>query len=81
MHLGRLFSLGWSTQYLPTSQLRFKVDVGVLAELNRLTSKMPMPKAGLTSKNNAALRQFDDPAVLQRLIALPDRLWAEVKRG
>jgi hypothetical protein len=53
----------------------------VLAELNRITSKMPMPKAGFTSKNNAALRQFDDPAVLQRLIALPDRLWAEVKRG
>ena len=39
---------------------------------------MPMP--GLTPKNKAALRQFDDPAVLQRLINLPKRLWAEVKR-
>jgi len=39
---------------------------------------MPMP--GLTPKNKAALRQFDDPAVLRRLIKLPERLWAEVKR-
>jgi integrase len=41
---------------------------------------MPMPAAGLTHKNKAALRQFDDPDVLQRLIDLPARLWAEVKR-
>src|SRR6202040_295014 len=35
---------------------------------------------GLTPKNKASLRQFDDPAVLQRLIDLPKRLWAEVRR-
>jgi hypothetical protein len=51
-----------------------------LAELTRLTGKMPMPKPGLTPKNKAALRQFDDPAILQRLHDLPSRLWAEVKR-
>ena len=51
-----------------------------LTNSNRLTSKVPMPKPGLTSKNKAALRQFDDPAVLQRLAGLPKRLWAEVKR-
>jgi hypothetical protein len=51
-----------------------------LAELTRLTGKMPMPKPGLTPKNKAALRQFDDPAILQRLHDLPRRLWAEVKR-
>jgi integrase len=39
-----------------------------------------MPKPGLTSKNKASLRQFDDLAALQRLIDLPIRLWAEVKR-
>ena len=57
-----------------------KLKPNVLAELTRLTSKMPMPMPGLTPKNKAALRQFDDPAVLQRLIKLPERLWAEVKR-
>jgi integrase len=51
-----------------------------LTELTRLTGKMPMPKPGLTPKNKASLRQFDDPAALQRLHDLPRRLWAEVKR-
>lgn len=58
-----------------------KVDAGALTELKRLTSKVPMPKAGLTPKNKRAMRQFDDPAVLQRLRNLPTRLWAEVKRN
>jgi integrase len=57
-----------------------KVDVGALAELTRLTGKVPMRAAGLTDKNKRFLRQFDDPAVLHRLYELPSRLWAEVKR-
>jgi integrase len=57
-----------------------KLKPDELAELTRLTGKMPMPKPGLTPKNKATLRQFDDPAVLQRLYDLPRRLWAEVKR-
>ena len=57
-----------------------KLQPGVLAELRRLTSKMPMPKPGLTPKNKASLRQFDDPAALQRVISLPKRLWAEVRQ-
>ncbi len=57
-----------------------KVDTGVLAELTRLTGKVPMPASGLTDKNKRFLRQFDDPAAMQRLHRLPHRLWAEVKR-
>jgi integrase len=57
-----------------------KVDAATLTELRRLTSKVPMPLAGLTEKNKRALRQFDDPAVLRRLYEFPWRLWAEVKR-
>ena len=57
-----------------------KVDAGVLAELTRLAGKIPMPVLGLTAKNKRALRQFDDPAVMQRLFNLPGRLWDEVKR-
>jgi hypothetical protein len=51
-----------------------------LAELNRLAARLPKLTSGLTTKNRATLRQFDDPAALQRLYALPDQLWAEVKR-
>jgi integrase len=57
-----------------------KVDAAVFAELKKLVGKMPMPQPGLTNKNKGFLRQFDDPAVLQRLHDLPDRLWAEVRR-
>jgi integrase len=57
-----------------------KLQPEKLTELNRLTAKMPMPATGLTPKNKAALRQFDDPAVLRRMIDLPKRLWTEVKR-
>jgi len=55
-------------------------DLAVIAELTRLASKVPVPASGLTEKNKRFLRQFDDPAVLQRLFNLPSRLWAEVKR-
>jgi integrase len=57
-----------------------KVDAQRLAELKRLLGKMPVPLIGLTDKNKRFLRQFDDPAVLQRLYRLPDKLWAEVRR-
>jgi len=59
---------------------RERVEAPVLAELKRLVSKMPAPVFGLTDKNKIVLRQFDDPKVLQRLVELPERLWAEVRR-
>jgi integrase len=58
-----------------------KVDRGVLAELTRLAGKISVPMSGLTDKNKRSLRQFDDPAILQRLFDLPDRLWREVRNG
>jgi hypothetical protein len=57
-----------------------KVGTGALAELTRLAGKIPMPMAGFTDKNKRRLRQFDDPAILQRLFNFPRRLWDEVKR-
>ena len=57
-----------------------KVDAQVFAELKRLVGKMPAPVMALTDKNKRALRQFDDPAVLRRLYALPERLWVEARR-
>jgi integrase len=57
-----------------------KVDGQILAELRRLFGKLPVPLSGLTDKNKRFLRQFDEPATLRRLVGLPDRLWAEVKR-
>ena len=57
-----------------------KVDPAILAELKRLVRKVPVPASGLTKKNKRFLRQFDDPDAFRRLVHLPDKLWAEVKR-
>jgi integrase len=57
-----------------------KVNQAALDELKRLARRVPMPASGLTSKNKTTLRQFDDPANLQRLFDFPRRVWAEVKR-
>jgi hypothetical protein len=57
-----------------------KVDGAVLAELKRLAGKLPAAKVGLTDKNKRFLRQFDDPDGLSRLVKLPERLWADVRR-
>jgi integrase len=51
-----------------------------LAELKRLARRLPALTSGLTAKNRAMLRQFDDPAMLRKLYALPEKLWAEVRR-
>jgi integrase len=55
------------------------VDAQIFAELKRLVGKMPEPVMTLTDKNKRALRQFDDPAVLRRLYALPEQLWNEAR--
>jgi integrase len=57
-----------------------KVDGAAQTELKRLLNKVPMPLKGLTDKNKRFLRQFDDLNALRRLVQLPERLWAEVKR-
>jgi integrase len=57
-----------------------KVDDTTLVELKRLAGKLPTPRADLTPKNKRFLRQFDDPLVLQRLRALPAKLWPKVRR-
>ena len=58
-----------------------KVDEATANELRRLAGKLPAPAPGLTRKNKGALRQFDDPQVLHRLVSLPVRVWAEVKKS
>jgi hypothetical protein len=57
-----------------------KVDGVTLTELKRLAGKVPEPRGDLTQKNKRFLRQFDDPATLQRLRALPEKLWSRVRR-
>ncbi len=57
-----------------------EVKPAMLEQLKRLANRVPKPVSGLTNKNKATLRQFDDPANLRNLFNFSNRLWAEVKR-
>jgi hypothetical protein len=57
-----------------------KVPADEIAALKALRSKLgPLP-FGLTEKNQAMLRMFDDPRLVTDLIHLPDRLWTGARR-
>jgi integrase len=58
-----------------------KVDEATAGELRRLAGKLPAPSPGLTRKNKSALRQFDDPQALHRLMRGPHQLWAQVQKS
>jgi hypothetical protein len=57
-----------------------KLPADKLEVLKDLRRKLGSLAPGLTAKNEDLLRLFDDPRLLQSLIALPDRLWREASR-
>ena len=57
-----------------------KIGGEALAELKTMRRKLGSLPTGLTPKNQALLRKFDDPRLLERLIALPDKLWRGARR-
>ena len=58
-----------------------KLPTEKIAELKRLQSKLGTLPPGLTEKNRALLRKFDDPRLLAALVQLPDTLWHRARRG
>jgi integrase len=74
------FNRGVATTLIQIAREWVKIDNAILSELKRLASKLPMPRADLTAKNKRFLRQFDDPQVLQRLRAVPLKLWIRMRR-
>ena len=74
------FNRGVATALVQIAREWVKTDDATLSELRRLASKLPMPRADLTVKNKRFLRQFDDPLVLQRLRAVPLKLWTQMRR-
>jgi integrase len=58
-----------------------KASPNVIATLKALRSKLGTLPTGLTEKNKALLRTFDDPRLIADLIQLPDRLWHAARRG
>jgi integrase len=74
------FNRGLAGALVQAAKEWVKTDAAALTELKRLASKLPAPRGDLTAKNKRFLRQFDDPVVLQRLRALPAKLWSKVRR-
>ena len=58
-----------------------KADKEALVEISRIVSRLKVPTKGLTRKNRDRLRPFDDPANVQRLIELPQRLIKAANSG
>jgi integrase len=58
-----------------------KASPEVIANLKALRSKLGTLPIGLTEKNKALLRKFDDPVLLAALVQLPDKLWRAARRG
>ena len=74
------FNRGVATTLVQIAREWVNTDNATLSELKRLASKLPVPRADLTAKNKRFLRQFDNPEVLQRLRAVPLKLWTQMRR-
>jgi integrase len=57
-----------------------KASPDEVATLKELRSKLGTLPSGLTEKNKALLRRFEDPRLLNALIHLPDKLWRAARR-
>jgi integrase len=57
-----------------------KASPDVIATLKALRSKLGTLPSGLTEKNTALLRKFDDPRLVTALVQLPDKLWRAARQ-
>jgi integrase len=57
-----------------------KAPAETIAILKKLRSKLGTLPLGLTEKNKALLRKFDDPRLLGALLDLPDKLWRAARQ-
>jgi integrase len=58
-----------------------RAPADTITNLKALRSKLGALPSGLTDKNKAVLRQFEDPRLIADLNQLPDRLWHTARRG
>jgi integrase len=58
-----------------------RAPAATIVELKRLRTRLGKLATGMTEKNKALLRLFDDHHLLAALMNLPDRLWHQARRG
>jgi integrase len=57
-----------------------KAPADVIATLKQLRRKLGTLPSGLTEKNKALLRKFDDVRLCETFVQLPERLWRQARR-
>jgi integrase len=74
----RIHGLAYSLKAI--AQHWVKVDAGHLEQLRAICKRVNPGRRGMTDKNRALLRQFDQPRNIDALVNLPQRVVAEVRR-
>ena len=67
---------GLATHLKAVAHHQVKVTPAVLERIGRMVRRVAPPQTGLALKNRLALKQFEDPHVLARLLELPERIYA-----
>jgi integrase len=57
-----------------------KIDEVELARLKKLSSRLAVPRQGMTAKNRERLRPLDDPAMVEAFLDLPYRIRREMEK-
>jgi integrase len=65
--------------FLPTLARRLDRPDKVISALRRMKTKLKITQHGMTAHNREALRAFDDPAAVEALLRLPQRILREVQ--
>jgi len=66
-------SIAWTIRCIAVKHLG--CDAETEARFREAVAQLRPEDSGLSEKNRACLRQFDDPAVVQRFLRCPDELW------
>ncbi len=74
------YTFGIANTFTAIASEWVKAPAERIAKLKELRSKLGGLPTGLTEKNKALLRQFDDPRLLSALLELPDKLWRAARR-
>ena len=67
---------GLATHLKAIARHHVGVTPAVLEQLGRMVRRVAPPQTGLALKNRLALKQFEDPVLLGRLVRLPDEVYA-----
>jgi hypothetical protein len=65
-------------EFLPALATRLDLPADVVGKLRLMKKKLKITQHGMTARNREALRAFDDPATVEALVMLPQRILREL---